>query len=345
MTEPDPPFVLSVPPPLRDNPYQELLYEALMEEGVRILPPRRLDAPLLLGERSPRRILHVHWLWLKEGRLLRPFRLLRNSSLLLLARMLGWRILWTMHNLEPHEESRLETLQYAILGRLAHGIVVHGEWAAAELRRRRRRPPRLRVIPHGIYAGAYPPPPPREEARRRLGLRPDATVFLCTGQIRPYKGTANLIRSFRATTLRARLIIAGRPSSEALARRIREMAEGDERIVLDLRFLSREDVSLLHAAADWAVLPYRKITTSGALHLAQTFLLPAVLPAHPALREAAGPGTAVYHEGPEDLRRALEEAAGLDRTPYVAAIRRNREAHEWPLIARRLAAFMRELTA
>lgn len=69
----------------------------------------------------------------------------------------------------------------------AKGVIVHSRWAERQLRTLRPDIP-VAYVPHHFYAGDLPRlSPNRAEARRRLGLPPDALIFLCIGHITPPK--------------------------------------------------------------------------------------------------------------------------------------------------------------
>ena len=67
------------------------------------------------------------------------------------------------------------------------GAIVHSRWAQRQLNDLRPGLP-VAYVPHHFYAGDLPRlSASREEARRKLGLPPDALIFLCIGHITPPK--------------------------------------------------------------------------------------------------------------------------------------------------------------
>lgn len=74
------------------------------------------------------------------------------------------------------------------------------------------------VIPPGID-DAFRHPPPREEARRRLGIPPEAFLFLLAARPDPGKNVASAVEAFRALRLargpRLRLLVAGQELRQA----------------------------------------------------------------------------------------------------------------------------------
>src|SRR5581483_12274716 len=100
--------VVATFPPLGEtsNPYQRLLYEALAETGVRLAPSGKLRSKWLWENRREVGILHFHWLsgYYRHPRLAgQVVRLLLFAQRLLLARALRYRVVWTVHEIDPHD--------------------------------------------------------------------------------------------------------------------------------------------------------------------------------------------------------------------------------------------------
>lgn len=324
--------VLSVPLPIPENPYQRLLHRALSERGVAILQER--PRPAALG-RLPAglRVLHVHWIWLKNGYFARRWRARRARLLLREAKRRGCTLVWTVHNLLPHDATPLDRALRDDLLSLADGLIAHTEASRRELLETTPFRGPVAVIPHGHYRDAYAPAPDRPACRRALGWPGEVPVFLAFGQIRPYKGLDRLVGALRQSSLHARLHIAGAPSDPSHLEAIRRMASGDPRIVIDARRIPDDEVPLLFGAADRIALPFRRITTSGALCLALTFGRPVLIPDVPSLREAAGPGAACIFRGDGDLPDALAACIRDDQRDADAAAWRQGDALDWGPIA------------
>ena len=122
-------------------------------------------------------------------------------------------------------------------------------------------------------------------ARARLGVPSDRPVIASVGLIRAYKNIPHLIRMFRALEIDATLLIAGKVSPPSLEDEIRAAAGGDERIVLDLRFMPDQDLPIVLEASDLIVLPYTRIQNSGSAILAASADRPVLVPALGAMKE------------------------------------------------------------
>ncbi|MAG31026.1 MAG: hypothetical protein CL908_09070 [Deltaproteobacteria bacterium] len=331
--------VLSVPSPLPENPYQRLLYGALDRSGARIVT----ESALLKPDDSPR-ILHVHWMWLKDGRMRRFVRSRRFRRTIGRARSLGWRIVWTAHNVLPHEHRADDVRLREHLVANCDGIIVHTEATRDAVMETFDPACPVSVIPHGHYRDAYAAPPTRAEARSALRL-PDRPVILFFGQIQPYKGVDDLIGAFRRTSIDATLLVCGTPRTPDGGDRLRELARGDDRIRLDLRYIPDDETPRVFAAADRVALPFRQITTSGSVILALSFDRPVVIPSFQPLLEVCGPDAAEVYQGPDDLGPALERALAADAAHSEAAARALCDDLGWEPIADATIAFFRQITA
>jgi glycosyltransferase involved in cell wall biosynthesis len=327
--------VAAFPRRLPSNPYCELLYGHLEKLGVETVEGRT-RLPWLWRERGRVRVLHYHWPE-RHFDVRRPFSALRFALRLALARALGYRLVWTVHNAAPHEgETSGWRLVRAVLCRLATQVV-HCPAARAALGERGRN---AIVIPHGSYVGHYPDTIEREAARAQLDLPADARVLLAFGQVRPYKGLATLARTFaEMDTAGVRLVIAGRPVAGGDA----GLAEvRDERIRLVLRAIPDDEVQIFFAAADVVVLPYRSVLTSGAAMLAFSFGRGVVAPRLGCLADLERAGGAILYDpaAPDGLRRALARAVLVDAGALGRQARRVVRGLSWDAIARRhLAAY------
>jgi glycosyltransferase involved in cell wall biosynthesis len=185
-------------------------------------------------------------------------------------RALGVTIVYTVHNLLPQDTGGRRRETYRRVYQSAARLVCHDEETARRLAAEFGIPGhRIAVIPHGPLFEEDGAPAPGV-VRARLGLPSDGCVFLWHGILRPYKGVSFLLRAWREVCARyphARLVIAGSGDPSLARQVIHETAELDlgGSVRLDLRFLSRRELSDYFAAADVLVYPYQEITTSGAL--------------------------------------------------------------------------------
>ena len=111
------PAIASFPAPIDRNPYQALLYRHLAAEGLLAKGAQRLSLGWLRQNRNRVAALHFHWpegyyRHDRGGPLARAalswLRLVLFGIRLAAARVLGYRVVWTVHQVYPHEtRSRL----------------------------------------------------------------------------------------------------------------------------------------------------------------------------------------------------------------------------------------------
>jgi glycosyltransferase involved in cell wall biosynthesis len=342
--------VAAFPRPAGDNPYGRLLDEALAHEDVEVVDAPALD-PRALATAGVDAI-HLHWLeylYRAEGPpgargvrahkraagLLRALRAARESDV---------RVVWTVHNLRPHEARYpwLDRLVAAEAGRCADALVVHSAHAAARVRKHLDPPGPVTVLPHPNYLGAYPPAAyGRAQERARLGVPGDAYVYLVFGQLRRYKRVPEVVAAFRASAGDdKRLVVAGAVLEDEVRAGIERARAGDPRVVLLLSAVPEAEVAGLHAAADAAVLHYEDVFSSGALLLALSFGLPVAGPRGTALTELCRDAAVVAYD-PGGLAGALAELhAGNPRERRAAALA-SAKSYTWDAYARGLAELFR----
>lgn len=342
------------------NPYQQALREALSAQGATVEPAREgLFAPLLrsyFGGRDTD-VLHLHWLHEYFYAPSRPLFYVRATLFfveLLVLRVLGVRVVWTLHNLTSHEfpypatETRLKRL---FVRHCCDAVITHCEEAVDQaveaygLSESARE--RMHVVPHGHYFDAYETTGDRAEARAELGLAADKTVLLYFGMIRPYKNVPTLIETFRRVAGPDDvLLVAGNPQTEELRRAVSRATADDDRVHTRLEYIPESDVPTYMLAADAVVLPFRDTLTSGSSVLAMSFGRAFISPRLGCLPELVGSdGGAVLYDpdDPDGLASALRSVASLDLDAMGASNRERIAAYDWAGVADRTAAVYRDV--
>ncbi len=357
------PLLLGVYPTFRTNPYQSLLYQRAREHGIApvlVRQPAQLRELVDLQRSGLPTILHLHWLHpiLRDAgspkaaaKLVDEFVGVLDSHA-----AAGGRLAWTVHNVLSHEV-RHEAEEVRLCAEVAarsHVVHVMSERTPEAVAGRYELPrDRLLVVPHMSYEGAYEDHVSRLDARHELGLLPDDVVYLALGYIRPYKGLETLLDAWQSLALgavrgapgRRRLVIAGEPADDAETAGFVERAALDPSVLIDARPIPSPEIQVFMRAADVAVLPYRRSLNSGALLLALTFGLPAIVPAGSSLADLVEPTFARTYDpdAPMGLADAIGAAAELV-TPEARDAAEAAAASVHPAeISRRFAVGLREL--
>ncbi len=339
------------------NPYLRLLYDQLALYGLELADDPKLSVRWLWRARRQVGFVHFHWpevlhRYERGGKALRSIlswaKLATTFARVAAARALGYRLIWTIHQVQPHESDSptRDEIVARLLGRACHVLLAHDR-ATADLATERLRLPqgRVHVVPHGSYVGVYPPGRPRAEVRAELGIALDAFVFLAFGELRRYKGIELLLQAFASARLDdAALVIAGSVKEDLVAATVRQASADDSRIRPLLGLVPDTAVAELFQACDVAVLARSDGGTSGSLVLALSLGLPVIAADLPPYRELSADGRAgwLFRPGdPASLRAALEAAAdpadARERGSFALEIA---QGLSWPEIGERTARLL-----
>lgn len=331
--------VLFIPDYTDGNPYQRELADGLSADGVDVSLASGYPLSTLRGIlRSRPDVIHLHWIapfLVTESVFVSLLKSVVFVQATLAAKLLGIDIVWTVHNLLDHERRHpgLELFVRRLYARLSDGIIVHCSAAENAVVDRYRLPSdeKTFVIPHGHYDASYENTVGGDRAREELGLHPDATTFLYLGQIRPYKQVPRLVDAFSEMPQEdVRLIVAGKPTDEAEARRVRARSRADERITTEFGYIPDRSLQLYFNAADVVVLPFRNVLTSGSTILGMTFEKPIVGPRVGCLPELLeGQRELLYEPETGSLVDAMERATEADLDAIGERNRRRVMEFEW----------------
>ena len=329
----------------RANPILDLMEEPLKRRGVVFVNPGSdyLSGKWLLRNRKSVDVLHFHWTqyhYLGASRRESWSRMLRFNAKLILARLLGYRVVWTMHNTLPHERPypEVDWISRLCTAHTAHSVIVHCEEGRRQLWQRFRRRRQVVIAYHGNYVQAYPNTISRLEARRLLGVDLSCLVFLFFGAVRPYKGLEDLIAAFRdLLESHLRLLIVGRPYSEDYGAALVSAVQGDHRIMMMPEFVSDSEVQVYFNAADAVVLPFTHVLTSGSAMLALSFGKPVIAPAIGCLPEIVTRDVGILYDPAQadGLRTALRQCLNLDLEHMGRKAWDKARQYDWDTVADR----------
>jgi beta-1,4-mannosyltransferase len=263
------------------NPYLVMLNQRLRETpGLELLNFSYRTALLRSYE-----VFHVHWpeiLLRGSTRLRTAVRQVLLVLVLLKLRLARVGVVRTVHNLHrpeglrPHEHWLLEALDRLTV------VCIH---LNDHTPTRRHTTPVL--IPHGHY---------RDWFANHLSSQARAGQFGYVGLIRRYKGVEGLLTAFRETSGHKSgpslsLHVGGKPSTKEMADALVAIAAADDRIHLQLEFLSDADLVRIVTSSELTVLPYRHMHNSGGALAVLSLGRPVLVPdnvVNRALREEVG---------------------------------------------------------
>ena len=201
-------------------------------------------------------------------------------TLHLLLKLRRKKIILTVHNVLPHEESRIDRAITWLILKTADLYLVHSEKNAEQLSSCFRIPRKdIRLIPMGVHDMYLSRPLSQDDARKRLRLK-DKTTLLLFGNLREYKGIDDMIRALEIINRQndVQLLIAGEPwtSFSKYMEMINKKGLKDN-VSLFLRYVPHNEVKYFFYASDIVVLPYKKFEAqSGIGNVALAFHRPII---------------------------------------------------------------------
>jgi glycosyltransferase involved in cell wall biosynthesis len=195
----------------------------------------------------------------------------------------------------------------------------------------------IHVLPHAMYA-AVPSRKSREEMRRELDIRPEHTVLMLLGTNKAYKGFGEFIEALRDVDTDGITVFCAGEDMASLASRCE--AVGVEYRIRD-GHQSSEELATCIAAADYGVVPYRRILHSGTAVFFLSHGCPVIAPAIGVFPEYLGAYAIgiLYRAGDaSSLASVLADARQRGRDGYMDEIRRFSDDHTVADAAKQLAA-------
>ena len=245
------------------------------------------------------KIVHFQWVWPNESSL----------RFLKFLKYLGFKIVYTAHNILPHENKTLETIKnYEKWYKTVDKIIVHSQNNKKEIISIFNLDEnKIAVIPHGNYDFFLQKKISKNKARKRLNIPFNKKVILFFGAIRKYKGLEYLIKAFKKmANLRndVILIIAGRFGYEDkdtnFFKKLFYELNIQKKVIFRPQYISFEEVNDYFITADIIVLPYIKTYQSGIVQLAYAFGKPVIVTKTGGLPEVVEDGKSGYIVPPKD---------------------------------------------
>jgi glycosyltransferase involved in cell wall biosynthesis len=279
-------------PGRNDNPYLTILTDALALAGTEVveLTPftrsNKVDA------------LHVHWLefpvWgpiASRSPLWSSLRMKRTIALARVLRSKGRRVIWTAHNLNPHDfQSQRHADIYETLCReflpLVTDVICMSESARSAIVPAfpQLADARFHVIRHPSYVNYFKTMAPELPAELRSNALPSGPVIGTFGILRPYKAIPATIRAMKALTAPFCFVIAGKgPDSEMTE--IHAAIDDDPRFIFIGRRLNDAEILGLTRACDLVLFNFKTILNSGSVLASLSMGRPVLAPELGSVRD------------------------------------------------------------
>lgn len=296
-------------------------------------------------------IVHFHWPdgYINHKSLFKAIqRALLLSLILLIVKIKGTRIVWTVHNVAPHDAFHPTYSQFFMrwFAKQCDGLIFMSEESKATFFNLYACKDNIQyaIIPHGHYRNSYPAPIDKTLAKSKLCLPQEKHVLLFFGMIKPYKNIDLLMELFAQAKLYDYiLVVAGNTDSEELKEKLKKHAKNPN-IHLFLQFIPDDKLHIYLSAADTVILPYKSILNSGALLLALSFNKPVIAPhmgAFVSLQQELGRKWIYSYAGDlevSSLKNALRHLEAQDRSSQCPL-----ENYDWDKIAASTLAFYHQL--
>jgi beta-1,4-mannosyltransferase len=263
------------------NPYNALLYRDIQIAGHRVSEYSHKTAITKQYD-----IIHLHWPdgYIDVANWVKAFqRVLLLTIIIMVSKTKRAKLIWTVHNLEPHDAYHPKLSQWFLkqFAAVCDGFIFLTKEGSKKfgslypdinISTTHSKKKSTAVIPHGHYRDSYPPPIAQLVAKELLGIPKDKSVLLFLGMIKPYKNCDGLINEFlKAKLQNTVLVIAGKVSTAEHQRKLEMLAANQPNILMYFHFIPDADMPLYMSAADKVILPYKSILNSGALLLALSF--------------------------------------------------------------------------
>lgn len=230
-------------------------------------------------------IVHFHWPdgYINQKNIFKTLqRSLLLSFILMVVKLRGSKLVWTVHNVVPHDafHPRYSAFFMRWFAKRCDGLIFMSEESKSTFFTTYNCKDNIHyaIIPHGHYRSSYPSPIAQETAKNQLGLPTGKKILLFFGMIKPYKNIDALMALFNQAKLENYvLVVAGNTDLPELRERLEDYARNPN-IHLFLKFIPDDKLHIYLSAADAVILPYKSILNSGALLLALSFNKPVVAP-------------------------------------------------------------------
>lgn len=278
------------------NSYQDLFYGPLKEEfdikscNLDDLISSEINNINKIDYANSSKIFHLHWhnAFFNNGETNSSMRLKAKSTIkkFEMLQKLGFKLIWTLHNIKSHESRHIlhEINFIKDIIHLSDHIIVH-DLASVELAKAWYKLPlnKIVVCPHAGYQALISKQhhcKTINKLKEEFSIPEDSIIFGAIGQIRTYKNLELLVQVFLNVSKRHQnifLFIAGKPV-HCDTKFLEDAARTNKNILLQLGFISDNNLFSYMQDIDCLILNYSSVLTSGSYHLAETVGCPVICP-------------------------------------------------------------------
>ncbi|QNM85775.1 hypothetical protein H9W90_01250 [Polaribacter pectinis] len=280
-----------------DNPFLKLMLNHLQDFGwtQKSIKFRTLH---LLKFRNEVSVLWFHWpnsLWRNKIIILKYLSVLRFIYHVLLAKFLGYKLVWSVHNVMPHgeQDSTLEFFIRKFITKNFHLLIGHANNTYKALEEKKLIPQEYVLAVHGHYENEYDQKN-LKITRKALNISEEKYVILIKSGGKNFDSSLKFAKTFDSIELKnIQLLVLGNKISDNV------------NVTFIPGFVKDEDLSSYISISDYVALPYEEITTSGAYFLAITLEKPVIAKNLPFFREHGGDKSCLIFDDSEDLKEKL----------------------------------------
>ena len=245
--------------------------------------------------------------------------LLLDCSYWILLLFSGFNIIYTAHNVLPHEKKYFHKIIFKFIYKIFDAIIVTSNESYKQMVEEFKvKPSILKIIPIGYTGPLFFPKTTKTEAREILGFGHNKDIILFFGLIREYKGVDILIEAAERLADRFNeltIVVAGTVCDQVLLNKIEKLGEkltAKGVLIKRLMYIPDKELPYYMLASDVVVLPYKRMSGhSSVLFLAYKFSRPVIATSIGGLKDAVHEGKTGYLCKPEDpngLAECIEEA-------------------------------------
>ena len=333
--------------------YQQSMALALKPHGIEAYQGGSFDNETLLADKESD-ILHFHWierLWDAEGIFTQLKLILGVYRYLKLAKKLGKKIVWTVHNHYPHDNPSLaHKLGLRLFAKMADAIYTHSEWSKSWLISHLSPVCTPVIVYHGNFKNVFTHKVNPEKKRHEILGNGEDELIGIVGMVRRNRGHDLAIKSIVNSNKNWKLLIAGRAPDPTYYKELQELAGNDSRITFEERRLTDQEYQELTMSCDALLLTYSDITTSGALLSAWTMGVPVVTTPLPFFKELIPTKSPAGHvmgigDNQSELIKSIESILSVPKPQRIYEVAVLSDKYDWDSVILPMVASYKELLA